>query len=57
MKNEYNDQELLYLIADGNETASSILYDKYKNVINMKVKKFANYSKGFGREYKDLFKE
>ena len=29
MKNEYNDQELLYLIADGNETASSILYDKY----------------------------
>lgn len=57
MKNEYNDQELLYLIADGNETASSILYDKYKNVINMKVKKFANYAKGFGLEYKDLFQE
>lgn len=57
MKNEYNDQELLYLIADGNETASSILYDKYKNVINMKVKKFTNYAKGFGLEYKDLFQE
>ena len=54
---EYNDQELLYLIADGNETASEILYDKYKNIINMKAKKFTNYGKKIGLEFNDLFQE
>ena len=47
MKNEYNDQELLYLIADGNETASSILYDKYKNVIKYESKKICKLCKRF----------
>ena len=30
---EYNDQELMYLIKENNESALNILYEKYKEVV------------------------
>ena len=40
MYDDYNDQELLYLICESNEDATNILYDKYKKIIDMKVNKY-----------------
>lgn len=57
MYQEYNDQELLYLISDCNEDASDILYDKYKSIIDIKVKKYRHLGKKVGLEYNDLFQE
>ena len=57
MYDDYNDQELLYLISDCNEDASDILYDKYKGIIDIKVKKYRHLGKKVGLEYNDLFQE
>lgn len=57
MYKDYNDQELIYLIGERNEEASDILYNKYKNLINLKVKKYVNKAKKVGLEYNDLFQE
>jgi RNA polymerase sporulation-specific sigma factor len=53
----YNDFELLYLIGDGNEDANDIIYKKYKPVIELKAKKYYNYSLNKGLEYNDLVQE
>lgn len=57
MYKEYEDQELIYLIAESSEEASDILYKKYKNLINLKVKKYLAQAKKVGLEYNDLFQE
>lgn len=57
MYREYNDQELLYLVAENNEVADNILYEKYKPIIDIKVKKFITRAKKIGLEYNDLFQE
>lgn len=57
MYDDYNDQELLYLICESSEDATNILYDKYKSVIDMKVSKYKNFGKKVGLEYNDLFQE
>lgn len=54
---DYNDQELLYLICDSNEDAMDILYNKYKNIIDIKVSKYKLLGKRVGLEYNDLFQE
>lgn len=57
MYDDYNDQELLYLICESNEDATNILYDKYKKIIDMKVNKYKTLGKRVGLEYNDLFQE
>ena len=57
MYNDYNDQELLYLICESSEDASNILYNKYKGIIDIKVNKYKNLGKKVGLEYNDLFQE
>jgi len=57
MYKEYEDQELIYLIAESSEEASNILYKKYKNLINLKVKKYLTQAKKVGLDYNDLFQE
>lgn len=53
----YNDYELLYMISEGNEDANDILYKKYKPVIELKARKYYNYSLNKGLEYNDLVQE
>lgn len=57
MYKEYNDQELIYLIGENNEEATNIIYDKYKSIIDIKVRKYLVQSKKVGLEYNDLFQE
>lgn len=57
MFKEYNDYELVYLIGENNEEALNVLYEKYKVIINIKIKKYIRYAKKFGLEYNDLFQE
>ena len=57
MYKDYNDFELLYLIGESNEEAINYIYDKYKPIVDMKVKKFIRYGKKVGLEYSDLFQE
>lgn len=53
----YNDYELLYLISESSEEANNILYDKYKDIVDLKVKKYLKYGSIRGLDYHDLFQE
>lgn len=57
MYKEYDDNELLYLIGEQNEDATNILYEKYKNIVSIKVKKYLKYASKIGLEYSDLYQE
>ena len=54
---EYNDYELLYYIADNNDKASNILYEKYKPLIDLKVRPKLSIATIRGLEYNDLIQE
>ena len=54
---DYNDQELLDLISEGNEDALNILYNKYEPYINSKAKKLLNSAKNIGIDLNDLIQE
>lgn len=54
---EYNDYELLYLIAEHNEDAHHILYDKYRYIVKLKAKKRLPYANSIGLDYNDLIQE
>lgn len=57
MYKNYNDYELVYLIGEENEQALNILYEKYKPIILLKIKKYTKYAKKIGLEHNDLFQE
>ena len=58
MKNKKdNDFELLYLISENNEDAKKLFYEKYKPIIEMKVKKYISYVESRGYDYNDLVQE
>ena len=55
-KNE-NDNELLYLISENNEDAKDIFYEKYKDMVEIKAKKYASFLASKGYELNDLIQE
>lgn len=57
MYKSYEDNELLYLISESNEEALNIIYEKYKNIVSMKIKKYLKYANKLGLEYSDLYQE
>lgn len=57
MYRDYNDNELLYLIGESNESALDIMYDKYKPIVEIKAKKYRLLGKKVGLEYNDLIQE
>lgn len=58
MKNKKDsDYELLYLISENNEDAKKLFYEKYKPIIEMKVKKYISYVESRGYDYNDLVQE
>lgn len=52
-----NDFELLYLVCEQNDEAYEILYEKYKPIIEIKVKKYLKYASSKGLDYNDLVQE
>ena len=54
---ELNDNELVYLCAENNEEAVSIMIDKYKHVILSILKEYLNEYNVIGIEVADLYQE
>lgn len=54
---QYNDYELLYLISESSEDATNLLYEKYKEIADLKIKKYLKYGSIRGLDYNDLFQE
>ena len=55
--NEYNDDELMSLISESSEDAKDILYEKYKYIIDINVRKYLIAANSFGIEYSDLYQD
>ena len=57
MYDDYNDNELIYLIYDFNEDANRILHEKYYKIIKIKVAKYRALAKRIGLDTCDLIQE
>lgn len=57
MYDDYNDNELIYLIYDFNEEANRILHEKYYKIIKIKVAKYRALAKRIGLDTCDLMQE
>lgn len=57
MYTDENDYELLYLVAEENEEAKEMFYEKYRPLVEMKASKYYNYIKNKGYELNDLVQE
>lgn len=54
---DYSDSELYSMICESSEDAKDILYDKYKYIIDVIIKKYFYTAKKLGVEYNDLYQE
>lgn len=57
MMQECSDSELYSMVCESNEDAKEYLYNKYKYVIDVIVKKYIYTAKKLGIEYNDLYQE
>lgn len=57
MYDDYNDNELIYLIYDFNEEANRILHEKYYKIIKIKVAKYRALARRIGLDTCDLMQE
>lgn len=57
MENNYNDSELLMMMNENSEEAKDLLYDKYKYIVKIYVKKYKKMAYVLGMEIKDLNQE
>lgn len=55
--NDYNDSELYMMICEDNEEAKDILFEKYKYVINIVIKKYSFVAGQYGIDSKELYSE
>lgn len=53
----YSDSELFSMICESSEEAKEIIYNKYKYVIDVIIKKYVYTAKKLGVEYNDLYQE
>lgn len=54
---DYSDGELIYLINESNEEAKNIIYEKYKYIIDIIIKKYIKAARTLGIDYNDLYQE
>lgn len=54
---DFDDGELFMLVCEEDETAKEILYNKYKHVIDIIMKKYIYNARMVGIEYQDLYSE
>ena len=55
--NDYNDSELYMMICEDNEEAKDILFEKYKYVINIVIKKYSFVAGQYCIDSKELYSE
>ncbi len=54
---DYSDNELYFLVCESDEGAKDMLFQKYKYIIDIVIKKYAFSAMKHGFEYKDLYQE
>ncbi len=54
---DYNDQELVLMMRESSEEAKDILFDKYRYIIDIELKKYSNIANILGYDYNDLFQD
>ncbi len=54
---DYNDEELILMIRENSEEAKDILYDKYKYIIDIEVKKYSTIASILGYDFNDLYQD
>lgn len=52
-----DDEELMYMIRENDETAKSIAYEKYRYIIDIVIRKYARVASFKGIEYNDLYQD
>ena len=57
MDYEYNDDQLVQMIREESSEAKDIIFDKYKYIIDIEVKKYINMASILGYDYNDLYQE
>ena len=54
---DYNDAELISMVRESSEDAKDILYNKYKYIIDIELKKYNNLATILGYDYNDLYQD
>lgn len=54
---EYNDEQLLQLIRESSDVAKDLIFEKYKYIIDVELKKYTAAAKKLNIEYNDLYQE
>lgn len=54
---DYSDSELYSMICESSEEAKELIYNKYKYIIDVLIKKYLFTAKKLGIEYNDLYQE
>ena len=57
MDYEYSDDQLIQMIREESAEAKDIIFDKYKYIIDIEVKKYINMANILGYDYNDLYQE
>ena len=54
---EYGDEQLITLLHESSEEAKDILFDKYKYIIDIEIRKYINMANMLGYDYNDLYQD
>ena len=54
---EYNDEQLITLLRESSEEAKDILFDKYRYIIDIEIRKYINMANLLGYDYNDLYQD
>ena len=54
---DYNDLELIEMVRESSDEAKDILFEKYKYIIDVEIKKYSNMAHRLGYEYVDLYQD
>ncbi len=54
---DIGDSELLYMISESPDEAKEVLYEKYKYIIDIVIKKYSTIAKVLGYDYNDLYQD
>lgn len=57
MDYEYNDDQLIQMIREESAEAKDIIFEKYKYLIDIEVKKYINMASMLGYDYNDLYQD
>ncbi|MGN0967356.1 MAG: hypothetical protein ACI4OP_07280 [Candidatus Coprovivens sp.] len=54
---EYGDEQLINLLHESSEEAKDILFDKYKYIIDIEIRKYISMANMLGYDYNDLYQD